>query len=142
MDNANPLANIGDLAKPANTLDRRFQMQSAGYTNRIRLEELHRLKQRQKRSRLSRRLRSPSFSTRTMAKFFIEEAKQQGNMEAITKALPLVTDGAKLQEIEDDWITHFFERARLISDNEMQKLWAAILAGQANAPEPCPKAHS
>ena len=64
-----------------------------------------------------------------------EEAKKQSNIEEITaKALPQVDENAQPQNMEDDWITNFFEKARLISDVEMQDLWSKILAGEANSP--------
>lgn len=37
-------------------------------------------------------------------------------------------------KIENDWLVNFFDKARLTSDDEMQKLWAKILAGEANSP--------
>ena len=33
-----------------------------------------------------------------------------------------------------DWITNFFDKSRIVSDQEMQDLWSRILAGEANAP--------
>jgi len=72
---------------------------------------------------------------RAVSRFFIEEAKKQFNIEAITsKALPLLEAGASPQNIEDDWIAHFFDRCRLISDDQMQTLWSKVLAGEANRP--------
>lgn len=72
---------------------------------------------------------------RAMARFFTEEAKKQNNIEAIiNKALPEVTEQARPDQVEDDWITHFFDKCRLISDEEMQSLWARVLAGQVNSP--------
>lgn len=64
-----------------------------------------------------------------------EEGKRQQNMESITaKAIPDLADGAKPDEIEDDWIAHFFDRCRLISDEEAQTAWGKILSGEANEP--------
>ena len=64
-----------------------------------------------------------------------EEAKKQANMESITsKAVPLLSEGARPAQVEDDWITNFFDKGRLISNEDMQKLWAKVLAGEANAP--------
>src|SRR5207249_1909827 len=50
------------------------------------------------------------------------------------RAIPELNEDARPEAIEPDWMVHFFERARLTSDAEMQSLWARILAGQANAP--------
>jgi hypothetical protein len=36
--------------------------------------------------------------------------------------------------MNEDWIAHFFAQSRLTSDEEMQSLWARLLAGEANAP--------
>lgn len=70
-----------------------------------------------------------------MSRLFAEEAKKQANIEAITlKALPDVKPEAKTEGVEDDWIANFFDKCRLISDEQMQSLWARILAGEANSP--------
>ena len=34
----------------------------------------------------------------------------------------------------NDWITNFFDKCRIVSDEEMQSLWAKVLAGEANSP--------
>ena len=63
-----------------------------------------------------------------------EEKKRQLNMESIVlKALPYLNDDAKPKDVEDDWITNFFEKSRNVSDEEMQELWAKVLAGETNA---------
>jgi hypothetical protein len=36
--------------------------------------------------------------------------------------------------MEDDWITNFFDKCRIVSEEEMQALWAKVLAGEANSP--------
>ena len=56
-------------------------------------------------------------------------------MESITaKALPQLSENATPSSVEDDWIVNFFEKSRIVSDNEMQELWSRVLAGEANAP--------
>lgn len=52
-----------------------------------------------------------------------------------TQALPLLEEKSNPDAIEDDWVTNFFDKCRLISDKEMQSLWSKVLAGEANAPE-------
>lgn len=72
---------------------------------------------------------------RALQRFMREQATKQRNMESIThKALPGVEAEAQPEDIEDDWIANFFDRARLISDEEVQDIWAKLLAGQANRP--------
>ncbi len=70
-----------------------------------------------------------------MHRFLEEEAKKQTNIEDITqKALPLLKDEAVPQNVEDDWITNFFDKSRIVSDADMQQLWAKVLAGESNTP--------
>lgn len=70
-----------------------------------------------------------------MRRFVDEEALRQQNMEKITeKALPLLNEGSDPSAMEDDWVTNFFDKSRIISDEEMQSLWSSVLAGEANAP--------
>jgi hypothetical protein len=72
---------------------------------------------------------------RAVARFIAEEAKKQDNIENITrKAIPLLSESSTPQEMENDWITNFFDKCRIISDNEMQLLWSKVLAGEANSP--------
>ncbi len=64
-----------------------------------------------------------------------EEAIKQQNIEDIAqKSLPALKEEARPEDIENDWIANFFDKCRLISDTEMQDLWARVLAGEANAP--------
>ena len=64
-----------------------------------------------------------------------EDTRHQKNMEDITaKAIPHLNEEAKPDAMEDDWVANFFDKCRLVSDSEMQSLWARVLAGEANAP--------
>jgi hypothetical protein len=57
------------------------------------------------------------------------------NIDSITeKALPMLKGQANSQNMDNDWITNFFDKARLVSDDQMQALWSRILAGEANTP--------
>lgn len=72
---------------------------------------------------------------RAAQRWIQEEAKYQKNMEdIIDEAEPHLNEEAEPDAMEDDWITNFFDRCRLISDTEMQSLWARVLAGEANVP--------
>jgi len=72
---------------------------------------------------------------RALARLVHEEGKKQQNIEGIVaKALPEVEDNARPESIEEDWLSNFFDKCRLVSDDEMQFLWGKVLAGEANAP--------
>lgn len=64
-----------------------------------------------------------------------QSMREQKNIETIiSMALPNVENDAKPEQIEEDWLANFFDKNRIISNDEMQKLWAQILAGEANSP--------
>jgi hypothetical protein len=70
-----------------------------------------------------------------MYRFFEEEGKRQSNIEDITrKALPLLKEKSSPDKVDDDWITNFFDKCRIVSDEDMQQLWSKVLAGEANTP--------
>jgi hypothetical protein len=64
-----------------------------------------------------------------------EEGQRQENIKNITvKAISKLDVASKPEELEKDWVSYFFSKSRLTSDEEMQSLWASILAGQVNRP--------
>ena len=64
-----------------------------------------------------------------------EEAKRQDNIESITeKAIPQLTSSSTPQDMDNDWIMNFFDKCRIVSDDDMQLLWARILSSEANSP--------
>ena len=72
---------------------------------------------------------------RAVRRWIEEEAQRQKNMEDITaKALPQLDEEAAPDSVENDWIVNFFDKSRIVSDNEMQDLWSRVLAGEANTP--------
>lgn len=135
MGDTNSLVNLGDLAKPANTLIEKISDAIGGIFKPYQIKRIAQAEAEADKIRAVAQIEITDLQRRAMARFFAEEAKKQNNIEAITsKALPEVTEQARPDQVEDDWITHFFDKCRLISDEEMQSLWARVLAGQANSP--------
>jgi hypothetical protein len=135
MSDKTSLVNLGDFAKPANTLIEKISDAIGGIFKPYQIKRIARAEADAEKIRAVAQIEITDLQRRAVARFFVEEAKKQDNMESITrKALPEVTEQAKPEQVEDDWITHFFDKCRLISDNEMQILWAKVLAGQANSP--------
>ncbi|ATE84744.1 hypothetical protein B9J07_25675 [Sinorhizobium sp. LM21] len=65
----------------------------------------------------------------------LEEERNQQNIEAVTaKAIPHLTSEAKPEELDEDFVRYLFEKARMVSNEEMQSVWAKILAGEASKP--------
>jgi len=72
---------------------------------------------------------------RELKSLVYEHGKKLKNMERIIAyAASQIKDDAKPEKLDEDWISHFFEKCRIVSDREMQSLWSRILAGEANKP--------
>lgn len=63
----------------------------------------------------------------------VEDGKDQANIEDImVQAIPHLSAEAKPEELDEDFVRYLFEKARLVSNEEMQSVWAKILAGEAS----------
>lgn len=72
---------------------------------------------------------------RAIRRMVEEEVKKQANIEEITSlAIEKLTNNAKPEDIDQDFITNLFDKCKNVSDEDMQSLWASLLAGEANKP--------
>lgn len=64
-----------------------------------------------------------------------EETIKQINIENIAnQSLPYLNSGVNPLTLEDDWLLNFTDKCKSISNEEMQEMWAKILAGEINEP--------
>jgi hypothetical protein len=71
----------------------------------------------------------------TLNRLLEEEAIKYGRLETILgETAPLLEESADPDAIDDDWLIYHLEKARLVSNADMQRLWAKVLAGEANKP--------
>jgi hypothetical protein len=79
-----------------------------------------------------------TFEERTQKRLMYQQLKSQKNLEDITQKvveqLKTETDITD-EKLDEDWITRFFSYAEEISNDEMQNLWARILAGEIKKPK-------
>lgn len=135
MSNGNSIINLGDLSKPANTLIEKISEGIGGAFKPSQIRRVARAEADAEQIKALSNIETTELEHRALQRFMCEEAKKQNNIESITaQSLPQLNEGAKPEEIEEDWITNFFDKCRLVSDKEMQSIWARILAGEANAP--------
>lgn len=72
---------------------------------------------------------------RAVARRLHEDEKDQRNIEGVThKAIPFLNADAKPEELDEDFVRYLFEKARIVSNDDMQLVWGKILAGEANKP--------
>lgn len=139
MEGGKSLINCGDLTKPATVLIEKISDAVGGLFKPWQIRRVAKAEADVDRiralSQIETQIQVTELTQRAFGRFLAEETKKQDNMESITsKAIPLLEADSKPQEIDDDWITNFFDKCRLISDEEMQTIWAKILAGEANTP--------
>jgi hypothetical protein len=131
----NPVANLGDLTKAATVLVEKIADAVGGFFQPFQVVRLAKAEAKAELIRSENKIEITDQERRAAWRWLKEEAKRQANMEDITRgALPLLAEKASPQDVENDWITHFFEKSRIVSDDDMQRLWSRVLAGEANVP--------
>ena len=73
----------------------------------------------------------PDMSPEVLAIF---GASIQNCIEIIRKTPEFMDDEVDICDISVDWRANYFDKCRIVHDDEMQTLWAKILAGEANKP--------
>ena len=135
MDEGTSLINLGDLAKPATALIEKISEGLDGYFKPFQIKRVAKATAEAEFIKAQGQIEVTDLQRRALGRFVVEEAKKQDNIEKITeKAIPQLEDSARPKDIEDDWIANFFDKCRIISDDEMQSLWAKILSGESNSP--------
>lgn len=134
-DKSISLVNLGKLSKPADTLIKKVSSAVGGLFEPWQIERVAKAEAKANMIQTQSEIKITELNKRAMHRFVEEEAQRQENMEKITeKALLQLKEESDPSQIEDDWVTNFFDKSRIISDNEMQDIWAKVLAGEANAP--------
>ena len=127
--------NLGKLSKPADTLIKKISDAVGGIFAPYQITRIAKAEAKASLIRTESEIHITELHRRAMHRFVEEEAKRQNNMENITaKAVPQLEDKGDPSKIDDDWITNFFDKCRIVSDDEMQNLWSKLLSGEANAP--------
>lgn len=67
----------------------------------------------------------------------IKEYVNQVNI--VKVAIDNMNSDARPNDVEDDWLWQFMDRARLVSDEQFQVIWGHILKEECNAPNSIPK---
>ena len=145
-NSSNALINLGDLTKPANTLIEKISDAGVGIFAPWQIKRVAKAEAEATLIKAEAEAKAAvveaqsqieinDLQRRSVRRFIVEQAQYQKNMEGITaKALPQLNKNADPNSMENDWIVNFFDKSRIVSDNEMQDLWSRILAGEANTP--------
>lgn len=81
-----------------------------------------------------------SFSKMAIISNLKQDLKYYKNQRTIiSKAINNISDDANVNLVDDDWLNFFFDKARIISSEEMQNIWGKILSEEFNKPRSIPK---
>lgn len=134
-DTSNSLINLGDLTKPADTLIKKVSDAVGVLYEPYQTRRIAKAKADAALTEAKSEIEITGLHRRAARRWIEEETQRQKNMEDIAaKALPQLNENAKPDSIANDWLVNIFDKCRIVSDNEMQELWARILAGEANSP--------
>ncbi|MGM8228816.1 DUF2806 domain-containing protein [Cellvibrio sp. ARAG 10.3] len=134
-DKSTSLVNLGELSKPANTLIEKVSSAIGGIFEPWQIKRVAKAEAEASLIKAKSEIEITDLHRRAMHRFVEEEANRQENMEEITKkSIPHLGAKSNPEKMEDDWVTNFFDKSRIVSDEEMQSIWAQVLAGEANAP--------
>lgn len=135
-ESKNALINIsGDLTKPATVLVEKISSAIGVAYEPTRIRRKAKAEADAAKTELSSKLELDEMQQRAFQRLINKETRKQENIESIAQqAVNKVEDNAKTEELEEDWLVHFFEQCENVSNIQMQSLWAALLAGEANKP--------
>ena len=135
QNSSNSLINLGNLSKPADTLIKKISDAVGGLFAPYQVKRMAKAEAEAEMIKAQSEINVTYLHRRAVHRWIEEEAQRQKNMEDITeKALPQLGEKATPDSVENDWLVNFFDKSRIVSDNEMQELWSRVLAGEANAP--------
>jgi len=87
-----------------------------------------------RRTELVSKLELEGMEKRAVERFLKRETKRQENIESISyQAAQNLRDEDTVSDVDEDWINAFFKECEDINDEQMQTLWAKILAEEAKA---------
>lgn len=131
----NSLINLGGISKPADTLIKKVSKAVGGIFEPYQIKRIAKAEAEAAVIKAQAEIQITELHRRAMHRFIEEEAQKQKNIEDITnQAIPHLEEQTDAEKMDNDWVTNFFDKSRIVSDKEMQELWARVLAGEANKP--------
>lgn len=129
------LIDLSNLSKPVDTLIKKISNATGILFEPRQIRRIAKAKADAALTEVESEIQITDLHRRAVRRWIEEEAQHQNNIEQITsKAIPQLNEDANPDSMEDDWVTNFFDKARIVSDDEMQMLWSCVLAGEANRP--------
>jgi hypothetical protein len=131
----NSVINLGDLSKPATVLIEKVSAAVGAIYEPYHVKRMARAEAEAEKIKAIAKIELTEIQQRAVERFVHQEARKQANIEQITaQAAASLPPDAKVENLEEDWVAHFFKQCDTVSDKEMQSLWARLLSGEATRP--------
>ncbi len=135
MSEGSSVINLGDLSKPATVLIEKVSAAIGTVYAPHHVKRMARAEVEAEKIKAIAKIELTEIEQRAMERFVHQEARKQANIEQITaQAAVALPPDAKVENLEEDWVVHFFKQCDTVSDKEMQSLWARLLSGEAANP--------
>ena len=135
MPEGNSLINLGELSKPATVLIEKISNAVGILYEPRRIVKKAGAEAQAAKIQAIARIEITEMEQRGLERLIHQEGRKQQNIEKITtQAIRDLPASAEVEKLEEDWVAHFFKSCDTVSDEEMQSLWARLLAGEATKP--------
>ena len=131
----NSIINLGELSKPVTVLIEKISDAVGTIYEPHQITRVAKAEAKADKIRAESDIEITDLQIRAEQRMREEETRNQKNIEDITtKTVPHINENANPEGMDDDWIANLFNKCRIVSDDEMQSLWARVLATEANSP--------
>ena len=135
MSEGGPLISVGNISKPATVLIEKISDAVGAVFRPRQIKRIARAEDEAGKIRALGEIEISEIQERALSRIIQQEGKRQENIERISAlAIEDLRPDAKPEDVQNDWLSHFFDKCSLVSDAEMQSLWSKVLAGEANLP--------
>ena len=129
------LIDLSNISKPADTLIKKISNATGAVFEPHQIRRVAKAKADAALMQAESAIQITELHRRAARRWIEEEGRYQKNMEDITAgAIHGLNDNSNADSMEDDWITNFFHKCRIVSDGDMKALFSRVLSGEANAP--------
>jgi Protein of unknown function (DUF2806) len=135
MGEGNSVINLGDISKPATVLVEKICNAVGMIYEPCHIKRKAKAEVEAEKIKAISKIEISELEQRSLQRFIRQETRKQENIETITaQAAKQLSDDAKVEKLDEDWIAYFFKQCDTVSDNEMRCLWSKLLAGEASNP--------
>lgn len=129
------LIDLSKVSKPADTLIKKISRATGAVFEPHQMRRVAKAKADAALIQAESEIQITELHRRAARRWIEEEARYQKNMEAIAAgAIPRLEGNSNADSMDDDWIANFFDKCRIVSDDDMKTLFSRVLSGEANAP--------